>query len=398
MKNKTTILVMLILAVALVAVMAVISSRQDLRRSAHYAKGSLYLTPTDNEVRVGDDINLILKAVPGPDSPKIQNVQAFICYNKSILTLGDDTVDASGNYVNDGSLANIRVINKNVFLEEPIVFFEDIAAKRCLNLTVVSNRASELTSEVVDVASIKFTAIGEGNGAVEIVKADSVMSGYIADNLDKSIEITNVENANYLVRAAQEEPLVGEVPWLNFKMAFMGVNSESSCAVNWPMTLTVLGGGVTRVYSNVKGTVVSGTEGPVVYNVSLPLTGFNQTEKVAVLIKGPKHLQVKYAVDGQKGFYGAAGGELTLAKDKAASKVYDFTGYPLLAGDVTGKNGIQDGLINGLDFLFVRDKAIARARDLQNMDMADLDGNCVHNSLDITWLMQSLAERQEQMN
>ncbi len=388
--NKSSIIIMLLMAVVLVAVMAVISDRQELRRSAHYAKGSLHLAPSEIEAEIGEEVSVILKAVPGVDEPIIQNVQALVCYDNNVLQIAD---------TEDNAMQKIEIIDKEVFTEEPIIFFEEIANKSCVNLTAVTNKAGELSSKVVDVARFKFTTLAEGSGNIEIMKGDSVMSGYIANNMDKSIEITTVENASYVVSGAVVEPPAGEVPWLNFKMAFMGVNKQSSCAMNWPMTLTVLGdAGVSKVYSNVRGEVVSGTENPVIYEVSLPLTDFEDTENVAVLIKGPKHLQVKYAVDGQDEFYGKQGGELVLTKDKETSKVYDFTKYPLLAGDVTGKDGKQDGLINGMDFLYVRDAAIARGKDLPNLDKGDLDGNCVHNSLDVTWLMQALEERQEQIN
>ncbi|MGI5840632.1 MAG: hypothetical protein ACOX6N_00180 [Patescibacteria group bacterium] len=424
MKNKLTIITMVALATVLVLILAALSQRQDVRRSAYFASGSLHLYSSDSEVDVGDRIEAVLKAVPENTSTLIQNVQAMICYNPSVIDIREDE---------DGWLT---LVSGN-FLATPIVFFENLTANReCLNLTAVSNRqGAELSGGVVDVARINFYAIGAGSGNIEIVAADSLISGHNPNNANKGIEVSSVENLSYLVTGGQEVEkfarsncntstgkyscsvsatgeydtladcensdgceIAGNSPVLNFKLSFDGVTDSAECAYDWPLALTILGNGETAVYRDVMGVkVAKGDRRFSVYEYSVALAGFDQTENLAVLVKGPKHLQVKYAKDGQNSFYGTPGGELSLTRDQTSSRVYDFSGYPLLAGDVTGPDGIPDGTINGHDFLYVRDVAAARKKNLPNLDMVDLDGDCQHISLDVTWLMRALDERQSQL-
>jgi hypothetical protein len=76
--------------------------------------------------------------------------------------------------------------------------------------------------------------------------------------------------------------------------------------------------------------------------------------------------------------------------DPLTTTVYDFTGYPISAGDVN-----QDGTVDGLDFSEV--KAAAKMMTKGSSLATDLNGNCEMESQDVALLMVTLKERMEQL-
>lgn len=187
-----------------------------------------------------------------------------------------------------------------------------------------------------------------------------------------------------------------EAAVLKFRMAFRGVGSGSGCAVGWPVQIMVLGSGESAVYSATPVRVESITD-RAVYEAMVNLANFSQRENLAVFIKGPRHLQVKYGVNNQVAFYNRAGGQIRVGRaDDPNIPVYDFSGYPVLAGDVVGESSVQDGVVDGRDFSFIKrntDLRVQRGGDMR----ADLNGNCDLSSTDTLVFMQSLVEKQSQM-
>ncbi len=187
----------------------------------------------------------------------------------------------------------------------------------------------------------------------------------------------------------------GAANLLKFKMAFEDVGPDSSCAVNWPVKVTVVGPTQMRSYENVGLALVENGGGLRKYLGVVNLDGISEREGLAILIKGPKHAQTKYAVDGQTAFYNRPGGQITILADQTV----DFSGYPLVPGDVVGRDsGEQDGVVDGVDFAYVKAKALLREQAEVGGDLkADLDGNCLVNSLDVANLMVALQEKQDQL-
>ena len=183
-------------------------------------------------------------------------------------------------------------------------------------------------------------------------------------------------------------------PAIAFKMAFNGLLSTAKCAPQMALQLVVLGNGVTKTYANVipvKDSVVNGKQ---IYSARKVLDGFTTLTDVAAFLRGPKHLQMKYGKNSQTAMYNQAGGELTLVRNGSSGEtVYDFSGYPLLAGDVN-----QDGAVNGQDFSIVKGKALKfeTVSEGQSLD-ADLDGDCMATNNDVQILRLSLQEKQGQL-
>jgi len=194
----------------------------------------------------------------------------------------------------------------------------------------------------------------------------------------------------------------GQWPVLNYKVQYAFVkNDYSQCFVpkDWPLQVIVLSGGVTKAYNNVVPSKVDKSSDFVTVQGSLTLEGFDRTDNVAVFMKGPKHLQMKYAVDKQASRYGKAGGELTLTRSIDTSPVYDFTAYPILPGDVIGKNSDSpDGVVDGYDWAEVKRmaKVLETVEDGGYIE-SDLDGSCQVNSNDLYQLRKTLEEKQGEL-
>jgi hypothetical protein len=247
--------------------------------------------------------------------------------------------------------------------------------------------------------TVNFSAVKAGSGGIAIDEAGSMVTGDNSTSAtDKTIAITSVAGTTYEIDGGNV--VTGNDPILNYKVAYANVKAnDAACVVNWPLQVIVLGGGESKVYSNVIPSSAAAMGNTLVESGSLVLTGFGQYSNVAVFIKGPKHLQMKYAIQNQSGPYNQAGGELTLTKDPATSPIYDFTAYPMIPGDVSGSSdGVQDGWIDGIDFSYVKTSALTHDTVATGGYLkSDLDGNCQVNTNDLNILKISLQTKQGQL-
>jgi hypothetical protein len=215
----------------------------------------------------------------------------------------------------------------------------------------------------------------------------------------------NPSSTTTIYRAPNDSCTLGTGLSLKFKVTFLGVKSGYGCAEAKNMPLSVIvraADGTTKSFTNVIPTKLgeSNSNGLNVYEVSLRLGDFATANNLAVFVKGPKHLQVKYGVNGQSTYYKKAGGELSgLTADETTTPVFSFEDYPLLAGDVTGAtSGVQDGTVDGLDFSYVKTESIKRTEaGTGGYMLADLNGNCKMESQDVSLLMLSLSEKEDQL-
>jgi hypothetical protein len=324
---------------------------------------------------------------------KVDGVQTVICYGKE-LSLSEDT----------GVITN----TDNGFESGPIVVVKDSGTGKCATIVATSKKSADKLKTTGEAFSVNFSAVAVGEGNLTLDLAKSMVTGdNSASATDKEIAITSVENTTYQIvnggtpSVTPTVPLTGDEPILNFKVSFSNVKvADGKCAVDWPMQVIVLSGGDTKVYTNVKATLIASTGNLNVYKGSLPLVGFNHLTNVAAFIKGPKHLQMKYAIQNQSGAYDKAGGELTLTKSVDTSPMYDFTAYPMLAGDVVGAtvDEAPNGEINGVDFAYVKSKSLLHTTVAEGGYLkADLDGNCQEASNDVTVLKLSLEKKQGEL-
>jgi len=195
-------------------------------------------------------------------------------------------------------------------------------------------------------------------------------------------------------------PAPGEVSYLNYQVSFGGVNpNNAQCVIDWPLKFVVLGGGESKVYNKVipQNKFVSGNK--LVFIGSLKLTGITKKNGLAVFIKGPQHLQMKYGKNNQTAFYNQAGGKISVTDSETLSPLYDFSGYPMLPGDVVGSySEAPDNLVNGVDFSYIKTKSLVHESIANGGFLkGDLDGNCQVNSNDVNLLKITLQDRQGQL-
>jgi len=285
-----------------------------------------------------------------------------------------------------------------------------------ISIVMISSKASSsLPTGRFDVIMFRVKALKSGQATLRL--GDNYLAtGYNLNSDVKTVKL-NLSGINIVLSSTSPSPIMtpilpvltptvlpkptdippsGNNPVLNFRMAFGGMDVNGGCADGWPVTVIVWGAnGVSKTYANVVMQRDTAIADRAVYKKSLDLVGFDQSSNLAVFIKGPKHLQTKYGVNNQSDFYNRAGGQINLTNDVNSSTWYDFSGYPLLVGDIMKSSGEgQDGLINGLDF--ARIKALAVTHETWGEGQfrsGDLDGNCQYNSRDVTLLKNSLNEK-----
>jgi len=187
---------------------------------------------------------------------------------------------------------------------------------------------------------------------------------------------------------------------VNIKLAFAGVKlNNGQCATNWPVTLKMVDSTgksvVDQIFSGVPTQTASiNSKGEIIYDFNVTVSNVPEAggSDLAFFLAGPKHISLKYGKNNQSVWYSNLVGTLGLIRGSTNS--YDFSGYSLLAGDVTGeKDGTPDGKIDGRDFSYIKEKAnVLASGGAGTSGSGDLDGNCQVNSGDVRLIKQSLTE------
>jgi hypothetical protein len=382
--KKTTILMTILLVVAMVGALALVTQNQETRRGAAFANTTLSVLPSEKITKAVGDVLSAQVWFQTESGAKVDGVQTIVCYGDE-LSLSETS----------GATANTEA----GFDADPIIVVKDAGDNQsCATIVATSKKSASSLTTTAKALTINFTAVKAGSGNITINKDKSMVTGdNSASATDKIITVTSVAGTTYEITG---ETVTGDEPILNYKVAYSNVNAgDASCVVNWPLQVIILGGGESKAYSGVIPSTRTEVNGKVVMSGSLALTGFSHFDNLAVFIKGPKHLQMKYAVQNQSAAYSKAGGELTLTKSASTSTVYDFTAYPMIPGDVTGStDGVQDGWIDGIDFSYVKTRALTHETVSGGEYLkSDLDGNCQVNSNDVNILKISLQTKQGQL-
>ncbi len=416
--KKTTIPLLILLIVTLFGGLMLVKQNQDTRKGASFANTALKLIPNTTIERRVDEIVPVKVYYYTESGAKVDGVQTEVCWGSHL------SLDESGVVVNTA----------NGFNSSPIVVIND----NCATLVATSQQAADKLKTTGEVFALKFRALSEGQGPITIKKESSMVTGdNSASAIDKEIAVTAVENTTYKITGSSEtcetdadcpsgyecyQPICSpgencldvilpkycrpisssQWPVLNYKVQYAYVKPDySKCFVpsDWPLQVTVLSGGMTKTYKDVVPTKINRSGDFVTAEGSLLLEGFDKTTNIAVFMKGPKHLQMKYAVNKQGGRYNKAGGELTLTKYVETSPVYDFTAYPILSGDVVGKNSNNpDGVVDGYDWTEIKKWAkVFETTEDGGYFKADLDGSCQVNSNDLYQLRKTLEEKQGEL-
>ena len=381
--KKTKILLTLLLVTALVGALALVKKNQNTQKGATFANTTLAVLPSDKITKaVGETLTATVWFYTENSGALVDGVQAKVCYGNE-LTLNES----------NGAVGNTDV----GFDASPIINVSVGSSQSCAVVVATSKKSATNLSALAKALTLYFSAVSAGSGSIIIDKDASAVTGEnTASTTDKSLAITSVAGTTYGITGTT----TGDYPVLNYKVAYVNVKADdSNCVVDWPMQVIVLGGGVSKVYTDVVPSSTAAVGNTLVASGSLTLTGFNVYSGVAAFFKGPKHLQMKYAIQNQNGAYSSAGGELTLTNSSSTSTVYDFTAYPMVPGDVSGAtDGVQDGWIDGIDFSYVKTRALTHDTvSSGGYLLSDLDGNCQVNSNDVNVLKISLQTKQGQL-
>lgn len=398
---KTRLL--LLVAMSLVAIgggVYLVGKNQETRRGATYAGVGVSFWPNTKVIGVGETfwVTMMLDA----NSQKLSGLEAKIRYDKNrlkVLTTEVVTADSVGVGESGGLFKAVTDVFDN----------SDNQSEGYISLAGVSMEEIEakMATGVVKILKINLEAIAPGEGKVGMWTADTnTIVGHNVNGNDKGLAITSYADGIYTIQGGETpSPTPGEEipsptpggetgPRMRFMFRFSGVDASAQCAENWPISIIVLGEGKTAVYTTTPQRLSTITD-RAVFLADFRLNGFEAKEGLALFVRGPKHIQMKYGDDLQERSYWAVGGKLSVLDE---NKIYDFSKYPMLAGDVTGPNETRDGVINVLDFSQMKNKAGTHltVQD-SNYLPDDLDGNCQLAPNDVEVLKQSLGTKQDEL-
>jgi hypothetical protein len=338
---------------------------------AYLGKVNGYMVPATGSLKIGDKVTTKLMVSTGPS--KVSVVFVNLQFDTSKLKV------------------NSVVVNRNNFSG---VYMESVANGIVSMYGTSSKPTSQLPSGEIEVATIELEAVGAG-GASMSVKSYEV-TGPSTSN-DYSYQLAWTAPSFSISGAPTPTSVVGNGTdgVLKFRMSFAGVNTGAACSNNWPVSVTVMSGNENKTYNNIAVTE-DGSDGvKKIYKGEVLLSGFSAKSNIAVFLKGNKHIQVKYGKSGQSEFYNMPGGTISIDSNPNNTPVIDLTKYPLTVGDITGESGKQDGVVDGLDFSFVKTEVNKRSEG--DGLLADMNGNCKLESQDLTLLMLAMKDKQEQL-
>ena len=416
MKNKKIsqsinwpILITLFLIAVVIAAVSLIRTPQNIQKGAFFSNATVSILPNDGTFKVGEVVPASI-FVNSPNA-KVDQVDATVCFDKTKLSIVNISTDV------------VAETASGFQFVDPIMTQDG----GCVRSAFLSNGNPEiLKSGSVKIGTIKFKAMTTGTVAVTLTQNSLVVAG---DNptspTDKSIRVDSVANASFNIVSADSTittvppvtgtrptagvvqptatptpiPATGDAPTVVFKVVLAGVreftSSNQTCANDLKVAVTAINSaGVEKYYANVPLTKVgSKTRGEAVYAMwegRVQLNGFSATNGMALLIKGPKHVQMKYGINNQTEYYNEANGQLNLT---SGVNQLDFSGYPLLSGDVVGSTDSEnnpDGIVNGRDYSYVLNKFGTTDRQ------GDLDYDCAMSTQDLQLVKLTLNERQSQ--
>lgn len=418
MKNKSINIIFGILMIAaLIGGVMLAGQNQNTQRGAYFAGTKMLITPDEITGKVGS--NLVAQLFLDTESgAKLSAVDTVVCYDKGLELDADKPEDQV-------------ILNTDALKDLVDVTLESVGDKPCVRIVALAGatmKPANLKSGMVRVANIRFKATEEAEGNISILANKTKVGGYNpeAGATDNSLKVGTVTGATYAVTAGstsqcnsdsdcaddeycdsatktcKPDGASAEDTFLKFKMAFYGVRGDALCAdaSKLPLNITVRSpDGVAKTYTGIISTKTNTSGDLGIYEVKMKLHGFKGRNNLAVFIKGPKSLQVKYGANNQSSYYSVAGGELSgLTNDESSTPMFDFTKYPLLSGDVTGPNKSQDGVVDGLDFSYIKTESIKRTGVADHGYMlADMNGNCKMESQDVANMMLSLSVKQGQL-
>jgi len=182
------------------------------------------------------------------------------------------------------------------------------------------------------------------------------------------------------------EEVSDQTPSLTFKVKFDEVDEEIP---DQRVRVIVKKGGITVM--EITDVIVSSDEEGILTG-EVELLGVTPGSGYYIIIKGPKHMAERFCLEDQA-TYCPAGSTLTLGMDN----VFDFSGWSLRPGDITGSEEIQDGKIDSLDWSFLVEALISddeEVREQANLNYSlQPDGSQVLAGDDIRLFVKTMGTK-----
>jgi len=235
-----------------------------------------------------------------------------------------------------------------------------------------------------------------GNGWIENAVLSGIQGQYQIVSVDTptSTPVPTATEAPEPTPTEEPEPTPTEAPdentpILNFKIKFSKVTYKID---DQKVVVKVRKGNLQREFTGVD--VVADNEG--VLSGEVALTNITPGSGYSIIIKGPKHLATRFCQNEQESRC-LGEGNITLA---AGENTFDFTGIPLLAGDIPDDNNLQNGIVDMRDFGRLKGAIVATDEDLRSRCNLDFDkddeGKDIISGRDITLYLDTLSQRYDE--
>jgi hypothetical protein len=241
-------------------------------------------------------------------------------------------------------------------------------------------------------------------GFCDGIKTETPVESNNTNTESSSSTETPVESNNTNTESSSSD----SVTKLAIRFAYAGIKpNNDSCATNiWPITSKIsmssniigdFGAGSDSLYLTEgipKKTSSLNSKGEIVYEYGLDFSGEGDISDIyfSFFLKGPKHIFIKYGQNKQNKWYDSLVGKIKLVPGENA---FDFSEYPIFAGDVTGEiNEVPDGKLDGRDWSYIKEKAnkLLVAAEAGTDVSGDINGDCQVNSGDVRLIKQMLSE------
>jgi hypothetical protein len=374
------ILVLVILLVAVVAATVLLSRSQETRRGAYFDQSKIVLLGS-GDIEVGEEEIVQVKAYGLAEGTKITAFDlSFLVEGSGLLIRPEDIeVESVFGVILRKEIESLGTNSHRVWVTGyTMESKEDIPGAG--------------SSGVLSLFKFKLQALEEGEVRV-IADPDRLpdLAGWNPDenSNDMDILVGSVEELTFSVGEGQ---LIGDGPRFNFTIRFSGINQDTQYNEESEVDVIMVDNtGKKYFYRNVP--VSSTKAGNGTYKGSMILSKFPKGEKNYALIKGPKHLQSKYCVDGQNGICDTVGGGLAFG-DAYEEKVYNFGGWMILAGDLPDADMVQDEVVDVADYTrLVNALPLDKRSDPEMVKRNDINGNNMVETLDLDALLETLSTK-----
>jgi hypothetical protein len=176
---------------------------------------------------------------------------------------------------------------------------------------------------------------------------------------------------------------------ISVKTRFHGIKSAPKTAQTLPLEVTVSGGALA---APVTKTMQVTTDANGVFSGTLAYPEVPVGSGYKFYVKGPKHLKKKICtskpVENATGTYKCTVGSLTLTQ---GDNSFDFTGISLVGGDLPDAQGVQDGLIDRNDIVFIINNL--SSTDPTALKRGDINYDGVISAQDYSFILEALSFR-----